>query len=146
MTGELSLEARLDIAEVLTRYATGIDTRDWDLFMTCFSDDCNVDYGAIGHWHGPKEISEFMREVHAPCGHTLHRVTNASICGTKRGATARSYVDALVMLTDNQSGTRATGYYDDELVEASRGWQISSRRFTTVLIQAVPDGTIFNLD
>ncbi len=38
-------EVRQDIAEVLVRYATGIDRRDWALLRSCFTDDCEADYG-----------------------------------------------------------------------------------------------------
>ncbi len=61
------------------RYATGIDRRDWDLFRTCFTDDCEADYGEIGLWHGVDEITEWMRVVHDACGHTLHRITNIAV-------------------------------------------------------------------
>ena len=38
-------------------------------------------------------------------------------------------------IADNRAGTRAVGYYDDELVHTARGWQIARRRFTMVLVQ-----------
>ncbi|MCK9921556.1 nuclear transport factor 2 family protein [Frankia sp. AgPm24] len=48
-------EQREAIADVLLRYAVGIDRRDWDLFRTCFTDSCALDYGdqlvqAGGRW------------------------------------------------------------------------------------------------
>ena len=55
-------------------------------------------------------------------------------------ATARSYVDALVLGPDNTCGVRATGVYDDELVRTGDGWRIARRRFTMVLAQPVGDG------
>jgi SnoaL-like domain len=54
---ELDVRARLDIADVLVRYASGIDRRDWALFRSCFTDDCMADYGDIGVWHGADEIT-----------------------------------------------------------------------------------------
>jgi len=33
------------ITDVLVRYATGIDTKDWTLFRTCFTNDVSADYG-----------------------------------------------------------------------------------------------------
>jgi hypothetical protein len=39
MTGTVDREVREDVTEVLVRYATGIDTRDWELFRSCFTDD-----------------------------------------------------------------------------------------------------------
>jgi SnoaL-like domain len=42
---------RQDIFDVLIRYATGIDRRDWSLFRAVFTDDCILDYGEIGVWN-----------------------------------------------------------------------------------------------
>ena len=49
---------------MLVRYATGIDRRDWDLFRTCFTADCVVDYGDIGLWHGADEVTAWMDQTH----------------------------------------------------------------------------------
>ena len=142
----LRRDDRHDIADVLVRYATGIDRRDWDLLRSCFTEDCHADYGAIGVWHGADEITEWMRQTHEPVGHTMHRITNPSIEGDGERASARSYVDALVLFADNEAGTRATGIYDDELVRTEVGWRIARRRYTMVLLQLVPDGTVLDLD
>ena len=138
-------DVRQDVADVLVRYATGIDGRGWELFRSCFTDDCEADYGAIGQWHGADEITAWMRDSHEPLGHTLHRITNQSVAATETGAAARSYVDALVLFPDNTSGTQATGFYDDLLVPTDDGWKIARRRFTMVLLRMVPDGAVIEL-
>lgn len=131
----LDRDARQDIADVLVRYATGIDRRDWALFRTCFTDDCDADYGPIGTWHGADAITEWMERTHEPCGHTLHRITNQALTPHGDGVAARSYVDSLVMSADNSTATRAVGYYDDEIVDTDDGWKIARRRFTLVMLQ-----------
>jgi 3-phenylpropionate/cinnamic acid dioxygenase small subunit len=134
---------RQEVAEVLVRYATGIDRRDWALFRTCFTGDCDADYGDIGHWHGVDEITDWMARTHEPCGYTLHRITNVAVGAVSAGdggddrVTARSYVDALVLGADNRSGVRAAGFYDDELVRTDGEWRIARRQFTSVLVQPV---------
>ena len=151
MTDAADREVRQDVAEVLVRYATGIDRRDWALFRSCFTDDCEADYGTIGEWHSADEITAWMRETHEPCGHTMHRITNEAVTtqigsGFDGGSVAaRSYVDAIVMFGDNQAGTRATGFYDDELVRTGDGWKIAKRRFTMVMLQLYPEGTSIEL-
>jgi 3-phenylpropionate/cinnamic acid dioxygenase small subunit len=141
MSGTLDRAAREEIGDVLVRYATGIDRRDWAAFRSCFADDCEADYGDIGQWHGADEITTWMRDTHEPCGHTLHSLTNVVVeADGSGGATARSYVDAIVLGPDNEHGARATGYYDDELTLTSNGWKIARRRFTVVLMQSVPQG------
>jgi 3-phenylpropionate/cinnamic acid dioxygenase small subunit len=141
----VDVEVGQAVAEVLVRYATGIDRRDWALFRSCFTDDCEADYGPIGVWHGADEITSWMREAHEPAGSTMHRITNQVVNPSPQGVTARSYVDALVMFADNTSGTRAVGYYDDECVRTDDGWKIAKRCFTMVLLQLVPDGTLIDL-
>lgn len=131
-TQDVGREVRQDVAEVLVRYATGIDLRDWALFRTCFTDDCEADYGEIGVWHGVDEITDWMTVVHEACGQTLHRITNIAVSPAEGGVTARSYVEALVLGPDNGAGVRATGFYDDELVDSADGWRIARRTFTLV--------------
>jgi 3-phenylpropionate/cinnamic acid dioxygenase small subunit len=134
---------RQDVADVLVRYATGIDRRDWALFRTCFTEDCVADYGDIGQWHGVDEITDWMARTHAPCGHTLHRITNVAVSAAGLDGEdgdrvqARSYVEALVLGPDNSAGVRAAGFYDDDLVRTGGEWRIARRRFTMVLTQPV---------
>jgi 3-phenylpropionate/cinnamic acid dioxygenase small subunit len=140
-------DVRQDVADVLVRYASGIDGRDWELLRSCFTPDCDADYGVIGRWRSADDITEWMRATHEPLGPTLHRITNQAVQAAGEGdrAAARCYVEALVMMPDGVTGTRATGYYDDELVKTDAGWKIARRRFTTVLLQMVPDGSVIDL-
>jgi 3-phenylpropionate/cinnamic acid dioxygenase small subunit len=130
-------EGRQDISDLLVRYATGIDRRDWPLLRTVFTDDCELDYGEIGAWSGVDAVTEFMEQVHAPAGHTLHRLTNQVITVAGDSAAARTYVDALVMFGDDQSGANGIGFYDDEIVRTCDGWRIARRRFTAVRVATV---------
>jgi 3-phenylpropionate/cinnamic acid dioxygenase small subunit len=123
---------RDDVAEVLVRYASGIDRRDWSLFRTCFSDDCQADYGEIGVWHSGDEITAWMQQSHAMCGHSLHRITNVTVSPNGDGVIARSYVDAIVMGPSNRTASESLGYYDDQLVPTEDGWKIARRHFTMV--------------
>ena len=127
-----------EISAVLVRYASGIDRREWDLFRSCFTPDCAIDYGEIGAWNGPEEITAFMIAVHDKCGYTLHRISNIAVERFSGAVRARSYVDAVIMGPDNRDGVRAIGFYDDRLVYSDRGgWQIERRDFTTVHVGTV---------
>jgi hypothetical protein len=112
-------EDRQDISDVLVRYATGIDRRDWPLFRTVFTDDCQLDYGEVGSWRGVDAVTEFMQQAHALAGHTMHRLTNQ------------------VITVDGDSGVNAAGFYDDEFVRTEQGWQIARRRFIQVRVAPV---------
>jgi 3-phenylpropionate/cinnamic acid dioxygenase small subunit len=125
-------DQRQDISDVLVRYATGIDRRDWPLFRTVFTDDCQLDYGEIGVWNGVDAVADFMEQTHALAGQTMHRLTNQAIRVDGDRASSRTYVDAVIMFGDNQSGVNALGFYDDEIVRTAAGWRIARRRFTQV--------------
>jgi ketosteroid isomerase-like protein len=127
---------RQDISDLLVRYATGIDRRDWPLFRTVFTDDCELDYGEIGSWKGVDAVTEFMQQAHAMAGYTLHRLTNQAITVEGDKAMARTYIDAVIMAGGNQAGVNAWGFYDDEIVRAGDGWRIARRRFTQVRVSA----------
>jgi hypothetical protein len=125
---------RQDISDLLVRYATGIDRRDWPLFRTVFTDDCELDYGEIGSWKGVDAVTEFMQQAHAMAGYTMHRLTNQAITIDGDKAAARTYIDAVIMAGGNQAGVNAWGFYDDEIIRAGDGWRIARRRFTQVRV------------
>jgi 3-phenylpropionate/cinnamic acid dioxygenase small subunit len=132
--------SKQDIAEVLVRYATGIDRRDWDLFRSCFAVDCLAEYEGIGTWESADAITDFMTTAHARMGHTMHRISNVAIDVHADGdrAVARSYVDGILMAADDETGFNPIGFYDDELVRTPDGWRIAHRTFTMVTFRTLP--------
>ncbi len=126
------------VSGVLVRYASGIDDRDWALFRTCFTEDCDVDYGAIGHWSGVDEVTSWMTETHDRVGPTLHRISNVTVTGREDRALASSYVHAIVTMPDGSGAVHAYGRYADELVEAAGEWRIARPRFTTIATEFHP--------
>lgn len=130
-------EDRQDISELLVRYATAIDRRQWQLLGTVFAAECDVDYGEIGSWKSASAVTEFMQLAHAVAGYTLHRLTNIAIAVAGDRAEARTYIDGLIMAADNQGGVNAVGFYDDVIVRTDDGWRISERQFTSVRITTV---------
>ena len=129
----LTADEERAIHSLLLRYATGIDRRDWQLFRTCFAQDCEADYGSFGRWRGPREIAEYMEAAHRHLGPTLHRITNIVVEHCNDEVRARSYVDAVLTIPHQTGGAhRARGYYDDCLIRTAEGWQITRRKFTMV--------------
>jgi len=132
----LSAQDERGIAAVLISYATGIDRRDWPLFHSLFTFDCDADYGSFGKWHGANAITEYMKQAHSHVGPTLHRISNIDI-RTKDGLVhARCYVDALLKPM-NEGGPmhRGVGYYDDQFTRTGNGWQIARRQFHALLLE-----------
>lgn len=126
------------IAEVLIRYATGIDSKDWPSLRSCWTDEIDVDYGDLGHFATAEALTDLMRQIHNGMGPTYHRMTNLVINVDGDRATARSYVHALLMAIpdDSASWVEALGHYDDELVRTPDGWRIARRTTHIARVQA----------
>jgi 3-phenylpropionate/cinnamic acid dioxygenase small subunit len=129
---------REQIADVLIRYATGIDFKDWALLRTCWTEDVDVDYGEVGRYSGADAITALMEQLHDAMGPTYHRLTNFAIAVDGDRATARSYVHAVLQAVpdDAASWVEALGHYDDELVRTSDGWRIARRATSIARVHA----------
>lgn len=148
MTGELKSAHRsahpdvvAAVSELLVRYATSIDTRDWQLFRSCFTEDCNADYGELpdGHhyrWDNVEEMANWMEAAHRDMGHTLHRITNQRVEGEGTSVTARCYVAVILTAPGGELIVDGAGFYDDAVLQTTEGWKIAKRRFTSVRMQA----------
>jgi 3-phenylpropionate/cinnamic acid dioxygenase small subunit len=121
---------RADIEEVLVRYATGIDRRDWSLFRTIWIEDVDADYGPFGHFRTADEITDHMAASHKPMGSTWHRLSNFAIHVDGDTAAARTYVHAVINVDrdDPDAWFDVFSHYDDTLVRTPAGWKISRRR------------------
>jgi hypothetical protein len=117
------------IAEVLIRYATGIDSKDWPLFRSCWTDEIDVDYQQLGRYTSADALTDVMTRLHENMGPTYHRLSNFVISVDGDRATARSYVQAVLMLKpdDATNWVDALGHYDDVFVRTPDGWRISER-------------------
>ena len=120
---------KAQITEVLIRYATGIDFKDWALFRTCWADEVDIDYGDLGRHTNPDDFTTLMEQIHGGMGQTYHRISNATVNVDGERATARSYVRAVLQAVpgDSSSWIDALGHYDDELVRTVDGWRIAKR-------------------
>ncbi|SEH72507.1 SnoaL-like domain-containing protein [Mycolicibacterium rutilum] len=120
---------KTQISEVLIRYATGIDAKDWALFRTCWTDEVDIDYGDLGTFTDADAFTDLMQQIHGGMGQTYHRISNIAVDLDGDRATARSYVHAVLMAVpgDSNSWIDALGHYDDALVRTADGWRISKR-------------------
>jgi len=90
------------ITDVLVRYATGIDTKDWALFRTCFTDDVQADYGeGVGSWTDVDAITEYMTVMHRDMVDTKHMLSNFAIEVDGDRASASTYVHAVLVVTND---------------------------------------------
>ena len=120
---------RLAISDVLIRYATALDGRDWELLASCFTDDATLDYDTSGTY-GRDAFVEHCRAGLARMKATQHCVTNHVISTDGDRAHSTSYVIAQHVRAKYVTFTLG-GTYSDDLVRAGTEWRIASRRFVT---------------
>jgi 3-phenylpropionate/cinnamic acid dioxygenase small subunit len=121
---------RLEIDDLLTRYATAVDTKDWDLYDTCFTEDAFIDYTSAGGIKGGLvEVRDWLAKTLPIFCMTQHVVCNRVIQIDGDVATARSvfYNPMAFPDGDTQKLFFEGGYYNDELVKTAEGWRIKQR-------------------
>ena len=126
---------RIEIDQLLTRYATAVDNKDWDLYATCFTTDAFIDYTAAGGIKGRlSEVKKWLSEVLPMFPMTQHIVTNRVIEIHADTATCRScFFNPMGLpegLPEGQDGLKLFfegGYYNDKMVRTEDGWRIAER-------------------
>jgi hypothetical protein len=139
--GEDNLQFLLDrtaINDVQLRYATGVDTRDWPLFRSCFTDEIETDVSsAVGS--PPQRIKaddwvERVRRTIDGLKATQHMITNQVITLDGDEATCVAYVQARHHLPNETGGSEQVmyGYYTNRFVRTAEGWKIRARKLTVL--------------
>jgi 3-phenylpropionate/cinnamic acid dioxygenase small subunit len=138
--GEPSLREiadRLEIAEVLDRYAEVIDGKEWDRLGEVFSADAVLDYQASG---GPRgsvaEVLEWLSYVLSPFS-SQHLMTNKAIRLDGDTATSRTTYFNPMRHTGDQVFF-VGGNYEDRLVRTPDGWRIQERVQSTAWMYPPP--------
>jgi hypothetical protein len=118
---------RLEIQDVIHRYARGLDRHDDDVLRSVFHEDAVDNHGP---WVGGREA--FVTWANGPChGHTnahLHQITthNCEIDGDV--AHTESYCQWVHRLKDEETVWVGGGRYVDRLEKRDGEWRIVVRR------------------
>ncbi|WP_433273961.1 nuclear transport factor 2 family protein [Actinosynnema sp. CS-041913] len=130
---------RAEIGDVQIRYAASTDSRDWELFRSCFTDEVEVDFSdgfgqpvtrlAADDW--VRGTAPRMESFQA----TQHMITNLRISfdGENR-ATCVAYVRASHHLPNSTGDSDQTvyGYYTNHFERTPHGWRIARLKLTTL--------------
>jgi 3-phenylpropionate/cinnamic acid dioxygenase small subunit len=144
---EKALERTLDrlaIEDLLVRYCTIVDTREFDRFDEIFTPDAVIDYTNAGGIRGTlAEIKAWLKVALQPFVVVQHMVSNFDIRVDGDRATATCYLFNPMGL--GSPGRDATlfwcgGRYRDQLVRASSGWRIQSRTNELLYMHGAPQG------
>ena len=136
------LRDRLDITDLFTRFAAGMDAQDWPLLESVFADDAVVDHTAE-HWGkgivkdvqtGKAEVLPEMKRGVSRHFVSHHVITNHRMRIEGDRARAVTYLTS-VHLDDPQKPKAHEdhgAFYLSELVRAKDGWKIKSIKHTAL--------------
>ncbi len=140
-----SVSDRLAVSEVLDDYARGIDSRDWDLVVSCFTADAYLDYTAFGSIKGPvEEVVGWLQNAVSSFVMSQHHITNRHITIDGDEAVVSAELLAIMGMTSGE-GTMSMmytgGQYNDRCVRTSDGWKIAKRTCDRGWLATAPDAT-----
>lgn len=124
----LTVEDRLDIAEVLARYTQALDYGAIDQMPELWTSDCRfradnpeVDLSGID------ELITFFRRTAASVPNVRHVISNNFI---EPESPEKALQHAYLQIVDfKQNRLIAAGRYRDVMVKTDRGWRIKEREF-----------------
>ncbi len=121
-----------DIARLLYRYARAVDTKDWELYRSVFTEDARIDYSSALDLVGTRdEVVDWFATNFGVIPWTMHYVTNIEAdIDDETGDTAR--VRAMfynpMQLPGMTELCYCGGYYHHEVVRTGDGWRSRSLR------------------
>lgn len=118
------LADKIEIHELLARYARGVDTKDWPLYRSVFTPDATIDYTSAGAVAGTRdEVAAWLETgfVHIPM--TQHFISNVEIDIDGDRARVRAMFYNPMQLPGMDAMSRCGGYYHHDLVRTADGWK-----------------------
>lgn len=132
----LIAEDKIAIAEKIYKYAQGIDTRDWVLYRSIFTDEIHADFssynGQPGEDLSADEWVARLQPLFSGLAATQHSMTNPIVTFDEEGAECRMYMQAEHFLDPNDTDTcyAIGGYYTNRFVRHGSDWLINKVRLT----------------
>ena len=120
---------RLEIQSLLAKYARAVDTQDWDLWRSLFTDDAVVDYSSAGAVAGPRdEVADWLEKALGALPMMQHFISNieADISGDTAQVRAMFYNPMQLPGMDQLSF--CGGYYHHTLIRTPAGWRSCALR------------------
>jgi len=125
-----------NVIETVYMYAQGIDTRDWGLYRSIFTDEIFVDFSSYHGQPGEKITADEwvarLQPLFSGLAATQHSMTNPIVTFDPKGAECRMYMQAehVHNLRDPDSWYTIGGFYTDHLVRKGGRWLIDSVTLT----------------
>jgi SnoaL-like domain len=132
MIATLSAGDRIELHELLARYAWSLDTGDEEGFVGCFTSDAELIWDVFdepGRWQGSaalKRFAAYFRSRPESAGRQ-HHVSNVVLATTNEGVLAKSYVLVALRADEGPHRLNVMGYYEDVLRRQGERWHIARR-------------------
>jgi hypothetical protein len=115
---------KLEIQEQLARYARGVDTHDWELWKSVFTEDAVVDYSKSGVICGSRdEVAAFLEAVFGTIPWATHHISNIEIDLDGDRADVRAMFFNPMQIPGMEEPSSTGGYYRHEFVRTADGWR-----------------------
>jgi 3-phenylpropionate/cinnamic acid dioxygenase small subunit len=118
-----TLADRIEINDLLTRYAHSVDTKDWALYRTVFTPDAFIDYESAGGVKGDREtVAKWLEETMAGFPMTQHLVANIDVKLDGDTAKVRAMFYNPMGMPSGKTFW-CGGFYNHSLVRTAEGWK-----------------------
>lgn len=118
---------RIEIQAQLTNYAAGIDTEDWDLYRSVFTEDAYIDYSQSAPIEGPvAEVAAALAVGYATIPWTQHYISNVRCIFDGDACKVWAMFHNPMKLPFMEDMSTLYGYYEHDFVKTPDGWK--SRR------------------
>lgn len=133
----------VEIRQLLTRYATAVDARDWPLYRTVFTDDAEIDYTAspFGIIGSVDDVVDWLERGLSALEMTMHYVLNIDVEISGDTATVRAQFFNPMQIPGLGKQSSCGGYYHHDLIRTQDGWRSRSMREEIVWFVNSPLGS-----
>lgn len=133
-----ALADRIAVEDLLTRYATAVDRRDWEQYRSIFTADAEIDYTSAGGIAGTvDEIVGFLSTSLEMFEMTQHLVSNIDLEVNGDSATVTAMFNNPMRLTGGDTWFTG-GWYHHDLVRTPDGWRSRNLREESAWFDRAP--------
>ena len=133
---------RIEIADLLTRYADAVDRRDWNRYRSVFTPDAHIDYTSVGGVAGTvDEVCGWLAEALVMFESTQHMISNVSVeLDGDTAAVTAMVINPMKIPDGTVHGTVwiTGGWYHHKLVRTPDGWRSRHLREEASWFQGLP--------
>jgi 3-phenylpropionate/cinnamic acid dioxygenase small subunit len=116
-----------EIAKLLYRYARAVDTKDWELYRSVFTEDAHIDYSSALDLVGTRdEVVDWFAQNFGMIPWSMHYITNIEAEVNGDAAAVRAMFYNPMQLPGMSELSYCGGYYYHDVVRTADGWR--SRR------------------